>query len=216
MHFKPSECNPKGALLVKVSKQGFEAPEFRALDTLRFKSLEVSVESAESVEACYQLVSDEIATAGESSEGRRLVAQIVLTGQVQFYKRLSEAVDSGDFFDQLRSEFASEWNKAIVADVTARLGPPIDPVKLREGDDLLAIALKKLDSYQDGDLISSFRELLKKEHYRQLATVGIEDGDPEVDHDVTVQSVFGARIRELVERFLIEEIRNDDEEIVNK
>jgi len=216
MHFKPSECNPKGALLVKVSKQGFEAPEFRALDTLRFKSLEVSVESAESVEACYQLVSDEIATAGESSEGRRLVAQIVLTGQVQFYKRLSEAVDSGDFFDQLRSEFASEWNKAIVADVTARLGPPIDPVKLREGDDLLAIALKKLDSYQDGDLISSFRELLKKEHYRQLATVGIEDGDPEVDHDVTIQSVFGARIRELVERFLIEEIRNDDEEIVNK
>lgn len=216
MHFKPSECHPKGALLVKVSKQGFEAPEFRALDTLRFKSLEVSVEGAESVEACYQLVSDEIATAGESSEGRRLVARIMLTGRVQFYKRLFEAVDSGDFLDQLRSEFGSVWNKVIVADVTARLGPPIDPVKLREGDDLLATALRKLDGYRDGELISSFRELLKPEHYKELARVGIEDGDPEVAHDMTVQSAFGARIRELVERFLIEEIRNDDEEIVTK
>jgi len=214
MHFKPSECHPKGALLVKVSKQGFEAPEFRALDTLRFKSLEVSIESAENVEACYQIVFDALAAARESSEGRRLVARIVLTGRVQFYKRLSEAVKTGDFLEKLRSDFRSEWGDMIVAHVAASLRPPIDPAKLREGDDLLATALNKLDGYEDGEMVSIFKDLLKPEHYNQLWKLGIEDIDPEVDHDVTVQSAFGTRIRELVERFLIEEIRNDDEGIV--
>lgn len=216
MHFKPSECHPKGALLVKVSKQGFEAPEFRALDTLRFKSLDVSVESAESIEACYQLVSDAIADAKESCEGRRMIVRIVLTGRVHFYKRLFQNIDTGEFLELLSSDFGSEWGEVIVADVAARIGPPIDPVKLREGDDLLATALRKLDGYQDGELISRFKELLKLELYTELAKVEIEDGDPEIDHDVTVQSAYGARIRDLVERFLIEEIRNDDEEIVTR
>lgn len=216
MHFKPSECHPKGALLVKVSKQGFEAPEFRALDTLRFKSLDVSVESAESLEACYQLVSDAIADAKESCEGRRVIVRIVLTGRVHFYKRLFQNIDTGEFLELLSSDFGSEWGEVIVADVAARIGPPIDPVKLREGDDLLATALRKLDGYQDGELISRLKELLKLELYTELAKVGIEDGDPEIDHDVTVQSAYGARIRDLVERFLIEEIRNDDEEIATR
>jgi len=215
MHFKPSECHPKGALLVKVSKQGFEAPEFRALDTLRFKSLEVSVESAESVRACHQLVSEAITAAGESSEGRRLVARIVLTGRVQFYKRLFEEVDAGRFLENMRSDAGPDWGKVIVAEVTASLGPPIDPAKLREGDDLLATALKKLDVYyQGGELISMFKALLKPSHYQQLAKLVNKDGAPEIESDVMVHSVYGAQIRDLVERFLIEAIRNDDEEIV--
>lgn len=214
MHFKPAECHPKGALLVKVSKQGFEAPEFRALDTLRFKNLDISIESAESVEACYQLVSDAIADAKESCEGRRMIVRIMLTGRVQFYKRLSLDVDAGDFLEKLRGEFSSEWGQVIVADVVARLGPPIDPLKLREGEDLLATALKKLDGYQDGELISTFRELISPELYKELAKIGTKDGDVEIDPDVTVQSAYGAQIRDLVERLLIEEIREDDEEIV--
>jgi hypothetical protein len=216
MHFKPSECHPKGALLVKVSKQGFEAPEFRALDTVRFKSLDVSVESAETFEACYQLVSGEIAAAEELCEGRRLIVRVTLTGRVHFYKRLSKDVDNQEFLKKLRSDFGSEWGEVILADVKDRIRPPIDRDKLRDGDDLLATALRRLDGYQDVELVTSFKEILKAEDYNKLAEVGDEDGDHEVDGDVKVQSAYGAHIRDLVERFLIEAIRDDNEETVTR
>jgi hypothetical protein len=117
---------------------------------------------------------------------------------------------------KLRSDFGSEWGEVILADVKDRIRPPIDRDKLRDGDDLLATALRRLDGYQDVELVTSFKEILKAEDYNKLAEVGDEDGDHEVDGDVKVQSAYGAHIRDLVERFLIEAIRDDNEETVTR
>lgn len=205
MHFKPAECHPKGALLVKLSKQGFEAPEFRALDTLRFKALEVSVEDAVDVEASYSCVREAVTDAKESCDGRRMVTRIVLTGRTQFHKRLSLEVDSGNFLKRLLDDDSPKLGEVIIASVASRLGPRIDPLKMRDGDDLLATALKKLDGCSDKELVTSFRELLKPDVYSNLVERHADDPD------VSVQSVYGAKIRELVERYLIEEIHPDEE-----
>lgn len=151
-NFKPAECHPKGAVLVRLTPDGFGAPEFRACDTVRFVSVDIAVDDIEYVADSYAIVADGLVRAADRADGRRLVVRAVLTGRHASHAEFRRLTMDSTFVDNLLDSFADEIGSTIVAGVTSAVRPQVDLVEARTGDSLLAVALRRLDAMSDDDV----------------------------------------------------------------
>ncbi|MGA1051203.1 MAG: metallophosphoesterase family protein [Ilumatobacteraceae bacterium] len=188
--FKPSECHPKGALLVPFDEYGIGEPTFRALDTVRFTDLSVDVSDADEVDAVHESVHDAIVGAASAAEGRRLVARVELTGRSAHHAEFARQVDAGRFLERFDDSFGDALGAVLLVGVRSSVAPPLDTSVLRQGDDLLSAALRRLDSLSDSDLLAGLDGLV---HPRF-----------DVDLDRSPEQVGG--FRTMVESALVQEL----------
>jgi DNA repair exonuclease SbcCD nuclease subunit len=188
--FKPSECHPKGALLVPFDEHGIGEPEFRALDTVRFADLGVDVSDADDVDAIHESIHESILVAASAAEGRRLVARIELTGRSPHHAEFARQAAAGRLLERFDDSFGDALGGALLVGVRSSVRPAIDPTVLRQGDSLLSAALRRLDDLTDGDLLAGLDGLV----HRQF----------DADLDRSADQV--ARFRSLVETVLVEEL----------
>jgi exonuclease SbcD len=190
--FKPSECHPKGALLVEVMRDGFGQPEFRELDTVRFLNLSVPVDEANSVDECISLVADSIARAKDANPDVRLVVRIELTGRTSLVSELSRKINTGDngFLANLLDSYSDDLVDTVVAAIVSSVRPAHDLQVLRQGDSLLATALARLDSLTDAEIVKIAGGLVRR---------AVADRFPEDEQ-------AGKLLRNLVEDALVESI----------
>jgi DNA repair protein SbcD/Mre11 len=170
--FKPSECHPKGALLVEVTADGFGKPEFRELDTVRFANIEVPVDDVDSIDECLPLVATAINDARVANEGVRLVVRMELTGRSSLATEFGAAVHDGEtgLLAKFNDSYSGEVGDTIVVAINSSVRTLHDLHELRKGDSLLATTLKRLDEMSDEEIIetaiglvgSSVAEVLKK------------------------------------------------------
>ncbi|MFM8268504.1 MAG: exonuclease SbcCD subunit D [Ilumatobacteraceae bacterium] len=172
-NFKPAECHPKGAVLVRLTPDGFAAPEFKACDTVRFVSVNIAVDEIDHVADSYSLVADGLVRAADRADGRRLVVRAVLTGRHASHAEFRRLTMDSTFVDNLLDSFADEIGSTIVAGVTSAVRPQLDLVDARTGDSLLAVALRRLDAMSDDDVSSLAREVVNGGVVDVLRTSGI-------------------------------------------
>lgn len=190
--FKPSECHPKGALLVEITRDGFGQPEFRELDTVRFLNVSVPVDEAESVDDSISLVADAVIHAKAANSGVRLVVRVELTGRTSLAADLSRKINLVDngFLANLLDSYSDDLADTVVAAIVSSVRPEHDLQLLRQGDSLIATALARLDSLTDAEIVEIAGGLVGR---------GVADRFPGDEQT-------GKQMRDLVEDALVESI----------
>lgn len=190
--FKPSECHPKGALLVEITRDGFGQPEFRELDTVRFLNVSVPVDEAESVDDSISLVADAVIHAKAANSGVRLVVRVELTGRTSLAADLSRKINLGEngFLASLLDSYSDDLADTVVAAIVSSVRPEHDLQMLRQGDSLIATALARLDSLTDAEIVEIAGGLVGR---------GVADRFPGDEQ-------AGKLLRDLVEVALVESI----------
>jgi len=159
-NFKPSECHPKGVLLVTLNKNGFDQPEFVECDTVRFVNVGVNVEGVEELNDCYELMNEAVQLEIERNSGHRIVVRVELLGRTSLSKELRKKSDSGELLRNFSEDFKSELKETIVAGIASQVRPKFDLKELRIGDSLLATTLRQLDSMSDEEVVDHARDLV--------------------------------------------------------
>jgi DNA repair protein SbcD/Mre11 len=159
-NFKPSECHPKGVLLITLNKNGFDKPEFIECDTVRFINLGVDVASIDDLNECYEIMHEAVRIEADKNIGHRIVVRIDLLGRSSLSKEIRIKCDSGELLRNFCEDFESELQETIVAGITCQVKPRIDLSHIRTGDSLLATTLRQLDEMSDEEVISKAKELV--------------------------------------------------------
>jgi DNA repair exonuclease SbcCD nuclease subunit len=159
-NFKPSECHPKGVLLITLNSNGFDQPEFVECDTVRFVNVGVNVEGVEELNDCYELMNEAVQIEVDKNMGHRIVVRIELIGRTSLSKEIRMKSDSGELLRNFSEDFESELQETIVAGITSQAKPRIDLSQIRSGDSLLATTLRQLDNMSDEDVVSQAKDLV--------------------------------------------------------
>ena len=88
---KPSECGPKGAVVVEADESGVRRVEFAPVDRTRFVPLTVDISAAADVGQLRQLLLDAAASAAADNAGRALLLRGVLVGSGELHADLARS-----------------------------------------------------------------------------------------------------------------------------
>ncbi len=153
--FKPSECEPKGALVVPVERGSFREPEFAACDEVRFIRSNAEVRPEESLGNVLEGIERLAASLGDAHGGRSVALRVRLVGR-----------SSGDVCAELREHFAddgdwrkdSAWQERLteslkgggLCGVEVAVRGLADRDQLKTAGDLRAAVLEELDNLRAG------------------------------------------------------------------
>ena len=208
--FKASECHPKGVLLVTATSDGYAQPEFVACDTVRFQTLSIPVAEDSDFEDLYGLIAEQAQAEAALTDGQRLICRVVLTGRHVDYKKIrsacsAEADDSTSLIAGLMDSFGSDLGSTWVTDIRCEVLPVLDMNSFRQGDSMLAVALRRLDDMSDREVFDQCAGLLDAVPSRVLFPQNVAS-DPDTPIDVELV----ASIRNQVALALVETIRVEE------
>ena len=208
--FKASECHPKGVLLVTATSDGYAQPEFVACDTVRFQTLSIPVAEDSDFEDLYGLIAEQALAAAALTDGQRLICRVVLSGRHADYKKIRSACnvdidDSTSLLAGLMDSFSSDLGNTWVTDIRCEVLPVLDMNSFRQGDSMLAVALRRLDDMSDREVLEQCVGLLDAAPARILFPQNLaSDTDAPIDADLV------ASIRNQVALALVETIRVEE------
>lgn len=159
-NFKPAECHPKGALLVTLNRNGFDAPKFVACDTVRFQNIQIDISEIKEIDDCSRLLIDEVLKATKSQENRRLVVRVELFGRSFLHRDIRTQVENGKMRKDFLGDFASEIGSTIIAGITSAVKPTYDFNELRQDQGLIGTTLRILDQMSDEEVLAESKKLI--------------------------------------------------------
>jgi len=146
------ETGPKGCYLVTVDDdREVTGMEFCALDCVRWESLVIDVSEMEEESGLLEAVREELARALGAADDRLLAARIVLDGPCPLHERLH--ADHARFLAECVSQAADIDNELIwIESLRLKTSTLLDPKELAERDDLTALVLEALESFEPSAL----------------------------------------------------------------
>ena len=178
-----NETGARGAYLVHVEDDGSVQLDFRALDTVRWERLEVSISGLDSEQRLLDRIHDAIQESSDTTDGRPLITRLTLTGRGEMNRTLRRPDALDDILVQINEDWSSRspfvWCERI-EDSTAS---PFDRDARIAGSDFLAEVLKTADrSREDAELRTTLRGGLQslyrhRRFRRQLSEVEPIDED---------------------------------------
>ena len=142
--FKPSECEPKGALVVPVEQGRIGNPRFEPCDSVRFARREVSVTSDDSIGDVSDRLLQTATELGEEHEGRPVVWEVRLIGVSEEAARLRQAVENRELTDHLSEELVRLLGGGGLCRLTTAVRPAVNREAIAAGGDLRAHVLRDL------------------------------------------------------------------------
>jgi DNA repair protein SbcD/Mre11 len=143
-----TECGPKGALVVPVTRAGVGTPEFVACDTIRFERVDVRVEAAPDLGTALDLVVDAAAAARDGAEGRPLLLRPRLVGATRAHAGLADAGEG--LLDLAIDHLGEVLGEGALVGIDLATRPAVDRQRLIDRGDLLAALLVRLDELRSG------------------------------------------------------------------
>ncbi len=141
----PGETDPRGCYLVTVDDAGRVRPEFRAVDVVRWRLLDVAINDLESEEALLDAVAAAVDEARAAAD-RSIVARVRLTGRGPLHASL----DRRGVRDDLRAEAQDRLGLAEpfgwIESIRDRTRPAVDLETRRQADDFVGDLLRRLDA----------------------------------------------------------------------
>jgi len=159
-NFKPAECHPKGALLVTLNRNGFDAPKFVTCDTIRFINIKIDVSEIDEIDECSTLMIHEISKEAKSLVDKRLVVRVELIGRSSLHREIRVQVENGKMRTLFISLFASELGSSLVTGITSTVKPTYDLDELRQEETLIGNTLRILDQMSDEEVVSQSKQLI--------------------------------------------------------
>jgi DNA repair protein SbcD/Mre11 len=140
---KPSECGPKGVMIVPIDEAGTVLePEFVVCDRARFEQLVVPCEGFTTVEDAIGAAASQVAAKVEANGSRPTVFEVELTGASMVH-----GVLTADEFCESLSEACKEFiNYGQVVKVTDRTRKIVNADEVRRSKTVTAEAMQVLDA----------------------------------------------------------------------
>ena len=142
---KPTECGPKGVLIVEVDESGLILqPEFVPCDNLRFQNHEIDLSIVDKYEDVIPVIAENLTHLNLYSEERMLLVQIQFVGATTFFEKFNTK------FEEVRAATFESGNEIFsngaVIKIKNQLRPAIDLDQERSRETLLGHLLRALDS----------------------------------------------------------------------
>lgn len=141
---KPSECEPKGVLLVPVDGVVIGEPEFVECDTVRFIRSDVDVSEATDLGDVVDLVAESALDASAGASGRPVLVHTDLVGATTIHRTL-KTQDSQILTDEVRTQLGDALGDGDLVRVRVRTRDDIPREQLLDRDDLLSTVLRSID-----------------------------------------------------------------------
>lgn len=157
---KPTECGPKGALVVPFRSDGVGEPEFVACDGVRFERLVVDVSTAADVGAALDLTRARATELVDAAAHVPLLIRAELTGATEAHHALLAARDR--LVDHARDHLDGALAPGALLRIDLRTRPSIDRARLVERGDLVSALLERVDGLRsaDGPLLDLVADVL--------------------------------------------------------
>ena len=193
--FKPSECEPKGALVVPVEHGRIGEPRFEPCDEVRFVRQQVVLHRDSIGEAQDQILECALEVGAEHAP-RPVALEVSLTGTSEDALQLAEAADNGELYDAMSDEFVERLGGGGLCGVDPSVRVPGDRDAIMAGTDLRAEVLRDL-------------QRLRPTSTRAEPGAGTADGD-------TAGTDARARLEELLEEGLPQTLRKAWREVLRE
>lgn len=141
---KPSECEPKGVLLVPVDGLVIGEPEFIECDTVRFIRNDVDVSEATDLGDVVDLVAEAALDASAGASGRPVLVYSDLVGATTVHRTLITQ-DPRVLTDEVRSHLGDALGDGDIVRIRVRSRPEITRDQLLDRGDLLSAVLRSID-----------------------------------------------------------------------
>ena len=155
----PNESGAKGIYLVSVDENGRAALEFRAMDTVRWQTIEVAIDELDTEQELIDDVYKGINAAVQLAGGRALVLRVNLTGRGALHNTLMKRGIVNDLVVQINDEWTNQSPFAWCERIEDRTRARFDRQDRLNGADFIADMLQLRDrSMSESDLRTQLRE----------------------------------------------------------
>lgn len=141
--FKPSECEPKGALVVPVDHGRIGEPRFESCDSVRFVRSDIQITPTDSIVEVQDRLLDAATKLGASHHPCPVVWEARLTGTSGDSARLRKAVDD-DLVKDLSDDLSERLGDGGLCGLEAAVRTASDRDAVLSGGDLRADVLRDL------------------------------------------------------------------------
>jgi DNA repair exonuclease SbcCD nuclease subunit len=185
---KPTERGAKGAVIVTVTDGVAAAPEFVALDRVRFVDVEISIDPYGELGSLLEQL--EALASPSAHDGRALIARATITGSGPLHEQLAVASRRAEVLDDLRRRGTERspfvWWQSIEWQTRNR----VEVVDLRRRDDFTADLLRFMDE-AGPEQRATWRSALPAEVARDLAEL-LPDGEDDAIWAAAQQAALDA------------------------
>lgn len=141
---KPSECEPKGALVVPIAGGGIGIPEFVPCDTVRFVRHDIDVSQAMDLGEVIDLVTEGCESVAADADGRPVLVHVDLTGSTSLHGVITTS-GSQMLTDQTRDQLGGALGDGELVRIRIRTRNGVSRQQLLDRGDLLATVLETMD-----------------------------------------------------------------------
>ena len=142
--FKPSECEPKGALVVPVEQRRIGEPRFEPCDAVRFARSDIEIMPTDSLVEVQDRLLEAATKLGASHHPCPVVWEVRLTGTSGDAAGLRKAVDDGDLVEDLSDDLSERLGGGGLCGMEAAVHTALDRDAVLAGGDLRADVLSDL------------------------------------------------------------------------
>ena len=156
------ESGPKGCTKVIADGGRIQSVEPVALDVLRWLEVRVDVTGLTEPSEVLEQIEAHLATAAEASDGRLVVARVIVEGHVDWAVEVALRVNDPGFVKRVRSTQIASTGRVWVEGVRVEAPPLIDFSELAERDDPLGDLLRwmrEIDDAQAAEILTEVQDL---------------------------------------------------------
>ena len=172
----PNEQGPRGVYLVEVDDTGIARLEFRAVDVVRWETLSLDIARLATEQSLIDSTADLAESLLEASDGRSVVARIVVTGRGELHRSLRRQGTVDDMLEELNGRFANSRPWLWCERIQLNTASPVDREEVMQRQDFVGdLARLREELQKSPDALAEIRESLQALYTRSGARPYLRD-----------------------------------------
>jgi len=159
----PNEPGARGVYIVEVGDAGQVSLDFRAVDVVRWASLEIDINALETEQSLFDKIDQELALCRDNADGRDVIFRLVLSGRGSLHDSLRRQGFVDDLLEGVNETLSREHPFMWCERLQASTSLPIDRQQQLGRSDFVGDLLRFCDEFQEEqDTLAGVREMLQE------------------------------------------------------
>jgi DNA repair exonuclease SbcCD nuclease subunit len=178
----PNEAGPRGVYLVEVGDDGQVKLDFRAVDLVRWATLEIDIDGLETDQSLFDKVEQEVNLCRDGADGRDIIFRLVLSGRGPLHDSLTRPGFIEDLLERVNDSGPRERPFLWCERIRASTASFIDREQQLERGDFVGDLVRLCDEWQGNpDGLNAIGENLLELYGRGNAGHYLRDQVPTLD-----------------------------------